>query len=146
MSPYENVVSPQQSLEQKRAAFAWDRIKKVPEGNKKEYGSLVKRTPADIQVNGLGQTLAFWRAKGYKNGHPQNNKADADVLLHVSEWLLMDERHFNINNNEQYEGNKVVYWISHDATTDTYRRATSEAIAILLWLKRFAEAEFSSDS
>lgn len=142
--PVENQSSRQQSLEQERARFAWDCIKKVSDGNKKEYGSLAKRAPADIQVNGLGQTLAFWRAKGYKNGHPQQ-KADDQLLEHVCSWLVGAERGLGISNNEQTNGNKLLYWVAHTANTDQYRRATSEAIAFLLWLKRFAEAEFGSE-
>ena len=139
------MTSPQQSLEQERAKFAWDCIKNVSEGSKKEYGSLAKRAPADIQLNGLGQTLAFWRAKGFKNGVPQD-KADAKLLQHVSDWLVKPERSLNIANAERNSGNQVLYWVAHNANSDQYRRATSEAIAFLLWLKRFAEAEFSSDS
>ncbi len=139
-----NNLPPQQSLEQERAKFAWDSIRQVGNDSKKEYGSLVKRAPADIQVNGLGQTLAFWRAKGYKNGHPQN-KADDQLLEHVCSWLVKPERGLGIASNQPTNGNKVLYWIAHTANSDQYRRATSEAIAYLLWLKRFAEAEFGSE-
>lgn len=145
MTPQTQTVTPQQSLEQERARFAWDCIQKVSSDNRKEYGTLAKRAPADIQVNGLGQTLAFWRAKGFKNGSPQN-KAEAQLLEHICNWLLKPERNLGIANAEQHSGNKVLYWIAHTANSDQYRRAASETIAFLLWLKRFAEAEFGSEA
>jgi len=39
------------------------------------------------------------------------------------------------------DGKPLLEWIIKTATTEEYRRATSEAISFLIWLKRFAEAE-----
>lgn len=148
MSSQTNTPSPQQSLEQKRAAFAWNCISRVGDEQRKEYSSLAKSAPADIQINGLGQILAFWRAKGYEKGKPKGN-AHSLIYTHVSEWLGDKER-FNIDKRfveENAGGVKrkvekwVLNWLSDTASTDDYRRATTEAIAFLVWLKRFAEAE-----
>jgi len=35
----------------------------------------------------------------------------------------------------------LVEWVSKEAKVADYRRATTETIAFLVWLKRFAEAE-----
>lgn len=145
MATQKKTAAPQQSLEQERAKKAWDFIGRVREENKKEYGSLARGAPADIQLNGLGQTLAFWRAKGFKKGDAKHNAED-QLLEHVSDWLIMPERGLAISNDERYSGNKVLYWISHTATSEQYRRATAEALAFLIWLKRFAEAEFGGES
>ncbi|MCC7354485.1 MAG: type III-B CRISPR module-associated protein Cmr5 [Anaerolineae bacterium] len=121
-------MSRQRSLEQKRAAEAWSRVRQIQEHGKKyakEYAQLAKSAPADIQTNGLGQTLAFWRAKG---------KDEHKALFHdVSGWV----------GNQVSHGQKsdLLEWIVNEASTDDYRRATAEAIAFLAWLKRFAEAE-----
>lgn len=148
MSPQENAPSPQQSLEQKRAAFAWKCISRVGDEQRKEYSALAKSAHADIQINGLGQVLAFWRAKGYEKGKPKGN-AHSSIYAHVSEWLGDKER-FNVEKRfvEEGTGNTkkkvekwVLNWLTDTASTDDYRRATSEAIAFLIWLKRFAEAE-----
>ncbi|MGH7964800.1 MAG: type III-B CRISPR module-associated protein Cmr5 [Candidatus Binatia bacterium] len=119
-------MSQQRSLEQKRAAQAWDCVKEVTSRNyKKDYLSLARSAPADIQANGLGQTLAFWRAK----------KKDEDKALyqHVAAWVKLQMRFT--------QPEDLLEWIMRKASTDEYRRATTEAIAFLSWVKRFAEAE-----
>ncbi len=135
MSPQENTVSPQQSLEQKRAQFAWNCIGDVKE-KKADYANVAKKAPSDIQINGLGQTLAFWRAKGKKD------KEYEQIYNHVSKWVL--EKRL-----EKKHPKGLLGWVMSEGetdkakftTTDDYRRATTEAIAFLVWLKRFAEAE-----
>jgi CRISPR-associated protein Cmr5 len=130
-------MSRQRSLEQKRAEVAWKCIEQVrgkDEELKKDYGSLARSAPADIQANGLGQTLAFWRAKGYERGRPKND-AHAVLLAHVAGWLS----HSDVKILP--EGKDAVEWIAQEASTEAYRRAMAEAIAFLIWLKRFAEAE-----
>jgi len=88
---------------------------------KKEYGQLARGAAADIQINGLGQTLAFWRAK--------NNN---ELLSDVSSWLKQQLA---------FTQPEVIDWIANTASTDDYRRATAEAVAVLIWIKRFSEAE-----
>lgn len=141
-------MSRQRLLEQERAAAAWRCIEQIIESNKqldekkkytKEYSSLVRSAPADIQTNGLGQTLAFWRAKGYEQGRPKSDNAQAELLAHVSAWLSHPDVKILPN------GKDLMKWITEEASTDTYRRATAEAIAFLTWLKRFAEAELPKE-
>ncbi len=118
--------SQQRSLEQKRATAAWEAIGRVREQNyKSKYKSLAGNAPADIQTSGLGQVLAFWRAKG--------NPEHLAIYQAVAEWVK----------NQVNPGLKtdLLEWIMKEATTDEYRRATAEAMAFLSWLKRFAEAE-----
>lgn len=120
-------MSQQQSLEQKRAGQAWDCVKEVKSRKyEKDYLSLARSAPADIQANGLGQTLAFWRAK----------KKDEDKALlyqHVAAWVKIQVQFT--------QPSDLLEWIMKQAETDEYRRATTEAIAFLSWVKRFAEAE-----
>ena len=118
-------MSRQRSLEQERAAQAWECVDQVKNRNyKKEYSSLAKGAPADIQSNGLGQTLAFWRAKKESEEH--------DALYHhVSSWVT----------KRIAPGVDLLEWITKKASTEDYRRATTEAMAFLAWVKRFAEAE-----
>lgn len=142
-------MSPQQSKEQERAREAWtcvraikERDEQLPEKKRfgKEYGALAKSAPADIQVNGLGQTLSFWRAKGMKQGKPKEDGDNAHWKLyeHVSEWVM--------NNLNQKPKDGLMNWVmDKGATTNQYRQATTEAMAFLQWLKRFAEAELSEE-
>ncbi|MGB3220559.1 MAG: type III-B CRISPR module-associated protein Cmr5, partial [Anaerolineae bacterium] len=68
-------MSGQPSLEQRRANYAWRRIDEVKKKRfAKKYGQLARSAPADVQTNGLGQTLAFWRANGLKAGKAQPNE------------------------------------------------------------------------
>ena len=131
----EELQSPQRTLEQKRAKQAWQFISAIKEENKhleekkrytEEYNSLVRGASADIQLNGLGQTLAFWCAKG-KNEHTH-------LFEHVSAWVMAQNGITNAPN--------LLEWIVNQAATNDYRRATAETLAFLSWLKRFSEAEF----
>jgi CRISPR-associated protein Cmr5 len=117
-------MSVRRTIEQQRAERAWQEIRSLQE-KKKEYRALAQSAPADIKVNGLAQTLAFWRAKG----EPHHRA----LYSHVSRWVM-----------EQLgrSGQDLLAWITDGNTSsDQYRQATVEAIAFLVWIKRFAEAE-----
>jgi len=127
--------SRRRSLEQERAKAAWEAVHNV-KGRPfaKEYRSLAQGAPADIQANGLGQTLAFWKAKGYDNGKAKPDSEHAALYQDVDTWIrgrlgLADD---------------ALDWVIRQATTGDYRRATVEALAFLTWVKRFAEAELPS--
>lgn len=122
-------MSRQRSLEQERARRAWERVTAAKGQNyAARYGQLARSAPADIQANGLGQTLAFWKAKG-----EAHHRA---LLGDVSQWV---KAQLNFSDGD------LLQWIINTADTDGYRRATAEAIAFLTWLKRFAEAELPKD-
>jgi CRISPR-associated protein Cmr5 len=108
------------------------------EKQKKEYKSLVSSALVDIQINGLGQTLAFWRAKGTdKEGNPDNKSAHLQLYSHISEWLKSpDSMKLKLENDD------LVVWVTQSQGNE-YRRATAETISFLVWLKRFAEATLS---
>ncbi len=117
-------MSVRRTTEQERAKAAWEAIKTVRE-KQKEYLALAHSAPADIQTNGLAQTLAFWRTKG--ESHHQA------LYRHLSTWVM---------NQLSHPGQSLLEWITDPSTTsDHYRRATVEAMAFLVWIKRFAEAE-----
>lgn len=116
----------QQTLHQKRAAHAWGCIEKVPAGIQKKYGSLVRGLPALVQSDGLGQTLAFLKAKA-------GGKQDKEHMVaynHIAGWV----------SQELGAQGDLLEWLLKQSTTD-YRRATAETLAYLSWLKRFAEAK-----
>lgn len=116
-------MSTRQTQEQGRAAQAWKDVSSdVKEGFAKEYKALAASASADIQTNGLGQTLAFWLSKG-KDEH-------TTLYSHVSTWVI----------SRMGENGDLLQWITQTDSTH-YRRATVEALAFLGWLKRFAQAE-----
>lgn len=120
------------TLEQQRAAHAWEKLHatKLDTPDKEKQGklkSLARSAPASIQSNGLGQTVAFWKAK----------KEDHHIALYtgLEGWL-----------KEQLQFSKpLAEWIATEATSAQYRHATAEALAYLNWYKRFAEAELEGD-
>lgn len=110
---------------QERAEAAWLAVKEVQPANAGKYLNLARSAPADIQVNGLGQTLAFWLARG----EPEHQA----LYGQVSRWV----------GREMGAGGDLLEWLRAPGTgSDGYRRATVETIAFLVWVKRFAEAEF----
>ena len=115
--------SKQRTTEQARSQDAWSAVDKVKKNksNVSVYTQLARSAPSDIQTNGLGQTLAYWKAKGYDH-----------IYDDVSEWVSVQIAKTKTD---------LLKWIVTTASTDEYRRATTEAMAYLAWLKRFAEAE-----
>jgi CRISPR-associated protein Cmr5 len=117
-------MSTRQTQEQERAAQAWRDVRDDVKGKgfTSEYKSLAVSAPADVQTNGLGQTLAFWLSKG-KSEHKT-------LYKHVSTWVMQ----------KMDADGDLLRWITQ---TDSvrYRQATVEALAFLGWLRRFAQAE-----
>src|SRR6266496_1206455 len=145
--PQEQQVSRRRYSEQKRGAQAWENIRVIKDLDKqsadkkleKEYRSLARGLNAMIQINGLGQTLGFLKAKGKQD----TKKAHYLILKHLTEWML-DTRHFKAANNEVMKNGHdgLLLWLTDEATSSAdYRRATTECLAFGIWLRRFAEAE-----
>ena len=121
------------TLEQERAKHAWKCVQKVKnQAYASAYRTIAVKAPSLILTNGLGQTLAFLKAKG------KNDPANEHEILyqHIEEWL---KRQLGINKN-------LLDWLVNNATSQQYRLATMEALALLQWLKRFAEAELPKGS
>src|SRR5581483_1758608 len=143
----EQPATKRRNSEQKSGAQAWENICSVKELDQqstekkleKEYRSLARGLNAMIQINGLGQTLGFLKAKG-KN---QEREPHYLLLSHLTAWM-QDPEHFHAVNSEvmrtDYAG--LLHWIVDPRTwSDDYRRATTECLAFGVWLRRFAEAE-----
>ncbi len=138
-------MSKQRDLERERAKFAWEKIQKIKNNPsdevKSKYGTLAQKASADIQTNGLGQTLAFWRARATpkeRGKESPENIAHGEILKHIEGWL-------NKDGGMKLGKNDLVDWITNVAKTNDYRRATIEATAFFIWLKRFAESELPRD-
>ncbi|WP_053959478.1 type III-B CRISPR module-associated protein Cmr5 [Sulfobacillus thermosulfidooxidans] len=121
------------TIEQDRAQHALTQIKNLinqPEAWQGRYKSYVKGLPASILSNGLGQALAtlLSAAKGTTN--------DAHYVLyqHIEQWLCRSHP------LAPYSGtSNVMDAITHHDST-AYRLAQMEAMAYLVWLKKFAAA------
>ena len=127
------------SLEQRRASFAWKKAGSVPMEKRKEYTSWVKKLPAMIMTNGLGQTMAFLKSKS-KEDEGQQGMYDL-LYKHISEWLTSDADIPLAWHNEVKQKSDIIERIVHECTGSIiYRQAAQEALALISWLKRFAEA------
>lgn len=106
--------------DQQRAKHAWEVVKKI-KGQKdaKKFGGAAKKLPVRIMASGLGQSLAFLRAKD-----------QTPVLLEtLGDWVL--------GKRTQTALLEAVI----TGTTDSLRQHTVETLAYLQWLNRFCEAE-----
>lgn len=123
--------SQQQTIEQARAKSAWEKVSAiVNETWASEYRALARSTAADILTNGLGQTLAFLRAKAKDKHEPPH----WTLYKHLSDWIAKDHQGDNA-----WEENGLLEWLIQQ-DSEVYRQTTVEVMAYLNWLKRFAEA------
>jgi CRISPR-associated protein Cmr5 len=135
------MASQQQTIEQQRAARAWQCIEEVKRQDneaKKKYSTQARKFPSLIQVNGLGQALAFVYSKAKFQERNRGAEARANGLLfnQVSNW---------VKGELKVSGDENLLRLVVGQKSDFYRRATTEAIAFLNWLKRFAEAELPTE-
>ena len=115
----------QRTREQERAKMAWNLVSEIADKERKDYSSLVQGFPVMVLTNGLGQALAFLRAK---------NKGEHKHLYdHLQCWLEK-----NVPWTDK-QGNELIEWVISESS-EKYRIATTEALAFLNWLKRFAKA------
>lgn len=134
-----------QTIEQERGRVAWQQVLDIKAGasdTRKDYRSLARGVNAMIQINGLGQTLGFFFAKGKGDTH----KAHTRLLAHLTEWMCGEDQlhrpHFFAANREVLLTKGLLAWVTDSHTTSAdYRRATAECLAFGVWLSRFAEAE-----
>jgi CRISPR-associated protein Cmr5 len=142
MTQQQETGTQRQNIEQERGRQAWEDIREIKDQKppnkdlEKKYRSLARGLNAMIQINGLGQTLGFLKAKS------KEKKAEHFYLLkHLSQWM---RNHFSASNigvmGDSYDG--FLSWVlDKDTSSADYRRATTECLAFGNWLRRFAEAE-----
>ena len=120
----------EQTLDQRRAADALEKIQALEEAGAGTYGnykSYVKALPANILMSGLGQAAATVRSR--------NRAGYRQLYEHLSGWLCGDDENAPYRN---YSGGLIQAIVDHDQ--DHYIRAQAEAMAYLEWLRKFAEA------
>ena len=143
-----------QTLAQRRSAHAWQVIqtamaetesgrsvyltknaKQEPEATErgKKLAGQMKKLPTRIIAAGLGQALAFLRAK---KDAPLLEHALADWLLRARESETSTTFDLKPDAGKELLERLVQHWTAQDL-----RRQTQEALAYLPWLIRFAEAE-----
>lgn len=119
-----------QTLDQRRAQFAWTEAQKGVQTAHKEYVNMVKGASSFIMSNGLMQALAFYESRKSKK-----NKNQASLLCDsICSWL----KNSRIVNTEAAFDSTMKALFNSDSPT--YMRATEETLAMLRWLRQFADA------
>lgn len=119
--------SHRQTLEQQRASQSWTDVTHVNKSAQSKYGTIARRLPALIQINGLGATMAFLCAKAKGDG----TSGEGLLYAHISNWV--------VDRIKSSEAEDLMDLIRTEPT-NIYRRATVEAIEYGNWLKRYVEA------
>lgn len=118
------------TLEQRRAKHAWEAIQRAKQvKDPKKYGGQAKKLPMRIMASGLGQALAFLKAKGYA----------PELLVGIGDWVL--DKRANPESKKPMPQDDALLKAIVNGESDSLRRATDETLAYLQWLNRFAEAE-----
>jgi CRISPR-associated protein Cmr5 len=142
-------------LVQQRARYALEKIEFMKEKPvAAAYGRLVRRLPAMVLHNGLGQALAFLLADDKGGINKEAASAPGWLYWHLEEWLCgaLDENHPRRVYPEapsysvEKEGKKQGVWRNQlisqlmDSDRNRYLQAQQEALALLQWMRRFADA------
>ena len=115
------------TLEQQRAAMAFDHLKAVTDKNdQKVYGAMALKLPALIRGAGLCQALHFVKSRG---------KAPLNTLLdHLAKQLTrVDAKILNMNSLCEQ---------AREAEVASYVWLTREALASVTWYGRLARSEW----
>lgn len=132
-----------QTLDQKRAEYAWEQVSQAAQQRIiEDYTREAKGAPVLIMGSGLMQTLAYLRAK---------DKAQHLALLgHLCRWLgrtlggapVTDQDRFPPEATADFS---TVMAALHAAPSSLYLRATDESLALLRWIRQFADARKSME-
>ncbi|MFU8802205.1 MAG: type III-B CRISPR module-associated protein Cmr5 [Bradymonadaceae bacterium] len=123
--------NPSGTLDQRRAVHALAAVKKAESHNKAKpdrYLSYVQALPATIVMNGLGQAIATVLANAAKE------PAYGLLHEHLQSWLCGDDI------AAPYRGAQVLITAVAEGDQSSYVRAQAEALAYLVWLKKFSQA------
>ncbi len=101
-----------------------------------EYKSYVKKTPALVKTNGLGQTLAFM----YSKSDPEKHLPWELLLLHIRQYLLFRHLVAGCPDSDSFL-EKIV-----GLDADSYYRVTDEVLAFVSWLGRFSEGRLKKET
>lgn len=120
-----------QTLDQKRAALAWQYATAGMSQHGKEYKGLAKGAPALIMNSGLMPTLAFYNGKGPAAQHLLD-----DLIRGLSQRLAAQE--LKAGQGGQLFP-KFMEMLQKSESRD-YLRYTDEALELLKWLRQFVDA------
>ena len=124
-----------ETKQQQRAAFALKALEKFREiGVKKEYSQFIVGMPNMILSNGLGQSLAFLKAK--------SSKEERNFVFFVLKKYLLEEykSDFTIVQDDFSFLEKI-----NSVSQSKNIKMQEEVLKMLEWLKRYARAFEQAD-
>jgi CRISPR-associated protein Cmr5 len=125
-------------MAQKRAAYALESVLHITNGKsekeKKEFKAFTAGAPSMILQNGFGQTLAFWQAKG-----SDKHLALFDISV---KWLSLKKGDVKNTFASETDVRQFLQELCSMKQND-YLKAQSETLALLEWIKRFANADLT---
>lgn len=122
----------QQTLQQKRAAFALEEISKIAEKNNgkisAELASFIVGMPTMILANGIGQTFAFLLSKD-----KEKQQTTFDIM---KKWIIQKKSDIFSQELDNMQFLQTFNSISQHQYLDIQH----EELRLLEWLKRYARA------
>lgn len=116
-----------QTRNQTFAAKVYKEVEKHISKSKEErtkYGTMAQKLPVLIRTAGLAQAISFLEAKSKKDSEEMNKQLFQDLSKVVSETMNFDKSMFPKKCRE--------------AGISEYLQLTQNALAALLWFKRFS--------
>lgn len=124
-----------QTFSQKRSTFALLEMQHR-RGGTNEFAKLAQGLPAMILQNGFGHTLAFLLSKGTddKSRNFKENDRHIQAFDIIVKWLK-ESRILSATDRDE-----AIRALSGQLSQADYLRAQQEALAVLEWVKRYANA------
>ncbi|MFQ5660348.1 MAG: type III-B CRISPR module-associated protein Cmr5 [Gammaproteobacteria bacterium] len=131
------------TLDQQRAQYAWKKAEEAAQHriiSISDYTNLAKSIASLIMNSGLMQTLAFLQSK--------NDDQHKMLLCHLTRWLGKTLGGTLVAGNDRFPPEqaadfKTVLTALYNSPSELYMRATSETMALLRWIRQFADARKS---
>jgi len=119
-----------QTLEQNRAAYALSAINGFRGDEEEKYSTLIKRLPAMVINNGLGQALAYLLA----DDENKQEKPSWHLYKCLETWIIKEQKIYS-------DGDLIKLLMRGDR--NKYMHAQAETLNLLTWMTKFADAYLS---
>lgn len=129
-----------QTLDQQRAAFAWECATAGMQQHGKEYKALAKGAPALIMNSGLMPTLAFYAGKGSDKHGITLEKPAGKLLDDLIRGLSLRLASQKLNLGQGIGLFTQFMLVLQKTESQDYLRNTDEALEILKWIRQFVDA------
>ncbi len=119
-------------IEHQRAAWAWKQVEAVHHDIEDSYRVMIKTVPSLISQSGLLAALAYLDTRT-----GTNKDAAQKVYEHLQSWLVATDK----QRGGTLKDTQHLLPALAEADTRLHRQRTDETMAILSWLRRFADVQ-----